>query len=133
MPKRDRPDLIKYTPNLQADIFGDWREEQIYYDKATRSHLYIFSTPYTSDYKVPCLMHDHHYRMATVWQTAAYNQPPHLSFYLPDYVTGTTGISHVDTDRLHPHNNDRMFNLSGQRVSHAYKGIVIKNGKLLTR
>ena len=125
--------LIKYTPNLQADIFGDWREEQIYYDKATRSHLYIFSTPYTSDYKVPCLMHDHHYRMATVWQTAAYNQPPHLSFYLPDYVTGTTGISHVDTDRLHPHNDDRMFNLSGQRVSHAYKGIVIKNGKLLTR
>lgn len=125
--------LIKYTPNLQADIFGDWREEQIYYDQATRSHLYIFSTPYTSDYKVPCLMHDHHYRMATVWQTAAYNQPPHLSFYLPDYVTGTTGISHVDTDRLHPHNDDRMFNLSGQRVSHAYKGIVIRNGKLLTR
>lgn len=24
--------LIKYTPCLQADIFGDWREEQVYYN-----------------------------------------------------------------------------------------------------
>ena len=31
-------------------------------------------------------MHDHQYRMATVWQTSAYNQPPHLSYFLPDYV-----------------------------------------------
>ena len=79
-------DLIKYTPCLQADIFGDWREEQIYYDAATFSHLWIFSTPYQTDYSLPTLMHDHQYRMATVWQTSAYNQPPHLSFHLPDYA-----------------------------------------------
>ncbi|MBP5681423.1 MAG: rhamnogalacturonan lyase, partial [Bacteroidales bacterium] len=78
--------LIKFTHCLQADILGDWREEQIYYDDDTFSHLKIFSTTYPTDYSIPTLMHDHQYRMATVWQTSAYNQPPHLSYYLPDYV-----------------------------------------------
>ena len=95
-------DLIKYTPCLQADIFGDWREEQIYYDAATFSHLWIFSTTYPTDYSLPTLMHDHQYRMATVWQTSAYNQPPHLSFHLPDYVKRleeeASGISSVNAD-----------------------------------
>ena len=35
-------------------------------------------------------MHDHQYRMATVWQTSAYNQPPHTSYYLPDMVKKLT-------------------------------------------
>lgn len=87
--------VIKYTPCLQADIFGDWREEQIYYDNATKSHLWIFATPYATPYRVPTLMHDHHYRMATVWQTAAYNQPPHLSYALPDYVSYLTDLEPV--------------------------------------
>jgi rhamnogalacturonan endolyase len=30
-------------------------------------------------------MHDHTYRMAVAWQNTAYNQPPHLGYYLPDY------------------------------------------------
>jgi hypothetical protein len=30
-------------------------------------------------------MHDHQYRMAVAWQNVAYNQPPHLSYYLPDF------------------------------------------------
>ena len=29
-------------------------------------------------------MHDHVYRMGVAWQNAAYNQPPHLGYYLPD-------------------------------------------------
>ena len=28
-------------------------------------------------------MHDHVYRMGITWQNAAYNQPPHLGYYLP--------------------------------------------------
>ncbi len=98
-------DLIKYTPCLQADIFGDWREEQIYYDAATFSHLWIFSTPYQTDYSIPTLMHDHQYRMATVWQTSAYNQPPHLSYYLPDYVKvleESTGITSTQAEDFAP-------------------------------
>ena len=122
--------LIKYTPNLQADIFGDWREEQIYYDKATRSHLYIFSTPYASDYRIPCLMHDHHYRMATIWQTSAYNQPPHLSYYLPDFVDNyATAISDISADMNSQAGDGHIYNLSGQRVSDTYRGITIRNGK----
>lgn len=89
--------LIKDTPSLQADIFGDWREESIYYDEATKSNLMIFSTPFTSPYRVPCLMHDHIYRMSICWQNVAYNQPPHLGYYLRDYIkyqqSNPTGIS----------------------------------------
>ena len=31
-------------------------------------------------------MHDHVYRMSVAWQNVGYNQPPHLGYYLPDYV-----------------------------------------------
>ena len=37
---------------------------------------------------LPTLMHDHTYRMGTCWQNTAYNQPPHLGYYLPDYIEG---------------------------------------------
>lgn len=120
--------LIKATPCLQADIFGDWREEQIYYDNATKSKLMIFSTPYETLYKVPCLMQDHHYRMATVWQTTAYNQPPHLSYYLPDY------IDYLDQKEAglqtpvsaSPIIESRYYDLSGRRMQTAEQGIFIR-------
>ncbi len=72
----------KNTPNLQADIFGDWREEVILHDTKTESDLIIFTTTIPSDYKVPCLMTDRQYREAIAWQNVAYNQPPHLSYNL---------------------------------------------------
>lgn len=72
----------KATPNLQADLFGDWREEVILHDSSTESDLIIFTTTIPSDYKVPCLMTDRQYREAIAWQNVAYNQPPHLSYNL---------------------------------------------------
>lgn len=123
------PNLIKYTPCLQADIFGDWREEQIYYDGKSFSHLLIFTTPYESNYRVPCLMHDHQYRMATVWQTAAYNQPPHLSFYLPDYISATTGITEIGVTEKASTASQDIYNLNGQRLFSPQKGINIIGGK----
>lgn len=72
----------KATPNLQADIFGDWREEVILHDSQTESDLIIFTTTIPSEYKVPCLMTDRQYREAIAWQNVAYNQPPHLSYNL---------------------------------------------------
>ena len=33
-------------------------------------------------------MHDHTYRMGVAWQNVAYNQPPHIGYYLPDSVGG---------------------------------------------
>lgn len=70
----------KATPNLQADIFGDWREEVILHDSETESDLIIFTTTIPSEYKLPCLMTDRQYRVAIAWQNVAYNQPPHLSY-----------------------------------------------------
>lgn len=72
----------KSTPNLQADLFGDWREEVILHDSSTESDLIIFTTTIPSEYKVPCLMTDRQYRVAIAWQNVAYNQPPHLSYDL---------------------------------------------------
>ena len=43
----------KATPNLQADLFGDWREEIILHDSSTESDLLIFTTTIPTDYKVP--------------------------------------------------------------------------------
>lgn len=123
------PDLIKYTPCLQADIFGDWREEQVYYDGSNYSHLWIFSSPYESQYRVPCLMHDHQYRMGTVWQTSAYNQPPHLSYYLPDYISATTGISEVEAADKANAAGQAIYNLTGQRLSSPRHGVNIIGGK----
>lgn len=119
-------DLIKWTPCLQADIFGDWREEQIYYDAATCSHLWIFSTSYISQYRVPCLMQDHHYRMATVWQTSAYNQPPHLSYYLPDFIE--QGANAIESLSAESQLTELNFDLWGRRILHPgqAQGIILK-------
>ena len=74
----------KATPCLSADIFGDWREEVILWSTTDNATLNIYSSATTSNYRVPTLMHDHTYRMGICWQNTAYNQPPHLGFYLPD-------------------------------------------------
>lgn len=72
----------KNTPCLQADLFGDWREEVILHNGSNL--LTIFSTNIATKYRMPTLMHDHTYRMGVCWQNTAYNQPPHLGYYLPD-------------------------------------------------
>lgn len=76
----------KATPCLQADLFGDWREEIILYDASDRSHLNIFTTTIPTDYRIPTLMHDHIYRMGICWQNVSYNQPPHVGYYMADKV-----------------------------------------------
>lgn len=74
----------KGTPCLTADLFGDWREEMIFYNNEDKQTLNIFSTSSISGARVPCLMLDHTYRLAIAWQNVGYNQPPHLGYYLPD-------------------------------------------------
>jgi rhamnogalacturonan endolyase len=73
----------KNTPNLQADILGDWREEVILHNGS--NELAVYTTNTATDFAVPTLMHDHTYRMGICWQNTAYNQPPHLGYYLPDH------------------------------------------------
>lgn len=84
----------KKTPCLQADLFGDWREEVLLWDSADPSVIYINSTTVASEHRIPCLMQDHTYRMAICWQNVAYNQPPHIGYYLPEYkaTSAITGV-----------------------------------------
>ena len=71
----------KATPALQADLFGDWREE-IVWRAADDSALRIYSTSTPTTHRVTTLMHDPQYRAAVAWQNTAYNQPPWPSFHI---------------------------------------------------
>ena len=66
--------------NLTADLFGDWREEIVL--SASTNELRVFTTVIPTTHRLYTLMHDPQYRMSIAWQNVAYNQPPHLSFYL---------------------------------------------------
>ncbi len=73
----------KNTPNLSADILGDWREEVVLYTVTdNEAYLGIYSTNIPTDYRIPTLMHDHTYRMGICWQNTAYNQPAHIGYNL---------------------------------------------------
>lgn len=73
----------KSTPNLQADLFGDWREEVVWRTNDS-SALRIYTTTAVTDKRIYTLMHDPVYRLGIAWQNVAYNQPPHTGFYLGD-------------------------------------------------
>ena len=70
----------KNNAGVLGDILGDWREELVlrYGDNS----IVIYTTPYTTEYRIPTLWHDHQYRNAMVWQSMGYNQPPHKSYFL---------------------------------------------------
>ncbi len=76
----------KNTPSLVADLFGDWREELVVRSETDPTTIYIVSTPVESKLRVYTLMHDATYRTAVASENTAYNQPPHLGYYLPDMV-----------------------------------------------
>lgn len=71
----------KATPCLSADLFGDWREE-IVMRTGRGDSLLIFTTTTPTTHRLYTLMHDPVYRATISWQQAAYNQPPHLGFFL---------------------------------------------------
>ena len=83
----------KATPCLTADLFGDWREEVVLWSKTDSASINIYSSAYETNYRVPTLMHDHMYRMGVAWENVAYNQPPHLGYYLPDFIESFRGVS----------------------------------------
>ncbi|WP_051109317.1 rhamnogalacturonan lyase family protein, partial [Caldicellulosiruptor sp. F32] len=80
----------KATPCLSADIFGDWREEVIF-RTSDNNAIRIYTTTTLTNYKIPTLMHNRQYRVSIAWQNVAYNQPPHVSFYL-GYETNVNNI-----------------------------------------
>ncbi len=104
----------KRNPNLSCDLFGDWREEVILHDD---NNLYIYSSAMPTNYKVPCLLTDHTYRLAIAWQMSSYNQPPHLGYYLPEAPT-TIDVSAADNETLFYDPNE----LANEGVQHIEVG-----------
>ncbi len=114
----------KATPCLQADILGDWREELIMWNKKDSAEVMLFTTWTNTTYAVPTLMHDHVYRMGVAWQNTAYNQPPHLGYYLPDYISGKlTGIETVQ--KAEGTTGREIYDLQGRRQEQLKPGINI--------
>jgi rhamnogalacturonan endolyase len=93
-PNHSMKNGTKAYPLLAADLFGDWREEVVWCCATDSATINIASTTTETALRVPTLMHDHVYRMSVAWQNVAYNQPPHLGYYLPDSVAA--GIIAVD-------------------------------------
>ncbi len=87
----------KSNPCLQADIFGDWREELIY-AADDMEHLRIYTTDIPTSYRIPTLMHDGEYLDAIGWQNVCYNQPPHLDYYL-GYDTKTVPVPQISVTK----------------------------------
>lgn len=85
----------KKTPNLSADLFGDWREELVVWETADSSKLRIYTTTTPTAYGLYTLMHDPVYRLGIAWQNVAYNQPPHLGFYIGE------GLDNVPLPNIH--------------------------------
>ncbi|RNE63712.1 G-D-S-L family lipolytic protein [Cryobacterium tepidiphilum] len=71
----------KGNPVLQADLFGDWREE-IVTRLEDSSALRIATTVDVTDHRLRTLQSDPVYRLGVSWQNTAYNQPPHTSYFL---------------------------------------------------
>lgn len=80
----------KSNPSLQADLFGDWREELIYPTSsdggitADGKALRVFMTTTQTNYKIKTLMQDPVYRSGVAAEQTAYNQPPHIGMYLSE-------------------------------------------------
>ena len=118
----------KATPCLQADIIGDWREELIMWNKQDSAQIMLFTTWTSTQYAVPTLMHDHVYRMGIAWQNTAYNQPPHLGYFLPDYINGK--LTAIQTVALPSEEKQQIFDLKGcrQQVLRPGLNIIRENG-----
>jgi autotransporter-associated beta strand protein len=96
----------KATPCLQADIFGDWREEIV--ARTASGNMRIYTTNIPTKYRMATLLSDKQYRNAMQTQMNGYNQPPHVSFFVgelegitqappPETTNGKTEVTNGGT------------------------------------
>ena len=71
----------KSVPCMTVDLFGDWREELIMRTDDNKK-LRVWCTTDVTKVRLTTLMHDMQYRAQNCCQQSAYNQPPHVSYYL---------------------------------------------------
>ena len=76
----------KCVPCLQADMFGDWREEIVLPARGDKE-LRLFLSPCDTPYRFWTMLEDPPYRESVAAQNAGYNQPPQPGFYFgPDLL-----------------------------------------------
>jgi rhamnogalacturonan endolyase len=69
----------KNTPGLNADLFGDWREETVL---TCGNELRVYTTTIPTTNRLYTLMHDPIYRLSVATENVAYNQPPEPGIYI---------------------------------------------------
>jgi rhamnogalacturonan endolyase len=118
----------KATPNLSADLFGDWREEVIWRN-TNNQELLIFTTTIPTTYRMRTLLQDSHYRLSIAWQNVGYNQPPHTGFYLGEGMAtplavrqGSTGRDELKNASVYPNPSANSFHL---QVAGAFRYAVL--------
>ena len=77
----------KGAPNLQADIFGDWREEIILTGPDEKS-LRLYMSPEDTKYRFWTFMEDPIYRLSVATENNGYNMPPEPGFYFGPELLG---------------------------------------------
>ena len=65
--------------------------------------------------------------MGVAWQNCAYNQPPHLGYYLPDFAGSFQGVKDDATAVDEKLRDERIiersyFNMQGQRLNAPSRG-----------
>ena len=127
----------KSNPSWYGDLVGDWREEVILPDATRLQDLKIFATWYPTTHKFPWLMTDHCYWMSALNENIGYNQPTNLGYYLGTDLKSdqeaweqggylSTGILTVEAASAKPAG---IYNLMGQKLQKAVRGLYIENGK----
>jgi autotransporter-associated beta strand protein len=107
----------KNNPCMSGDIIGDWREEIVI---RNGTGMRVYTSNYTTTYRIPTLWHDHGYRQAMVWQTIGYNIPPHLSYFLGE-LEGITSAPPVLTTT----GRDLVANGGTIGTNHAGKQVLV--------
>lgn len=111
----------KANPALQADLFGDWREELVY-PTTDGTRLRVFSTTTPTDYKIKTLMHDPVYRSGVAAEQTAYNQPPHVGFYMGMelFEEPPVGLEITSQPTKTEYDPGEQLNLAGLEVTAVY-------------
>lgn len=111
----------KNVPALQADLFGDWREE-IVYPTSDYTNLRVYTTIIPTEHKLYTLMHDYNYRMQVSTEMSAYNQPPHIGYYVSennDEYDARQDAAYVQTPdtRARTENIPEKYNVLVEKIS----------------
>lgn len=112
----------KSNPALQADLFGDWREELVYPTTAGTA-LRVFTTTTPTEYKIKTLMQDPVYRSGVAAEQTAYNQPPHVGFYMGEemFAADITNIEIISEPSKSLYDRGEELNTAGLAVQVNYE------------